>query len=141
MKVKILSETARMPTYATDGSACFDLYADCSVVVKAKSAETIKTGIAVEVPNNHVLLIFSRSGHGFNHGIRLANCVGVVDVDYVGEIFVRIHNDSNVDYSIGIGERIAQASPFPTFRHTLELVEELRDTKRGSNGIGSSGKY
>jgi len=139
MKVKLLNDYAKLPTYATDGAACFDLYATTTVTIKAGKAETIGTGLAFEVPRKHVLLLFSRSGHGFNHGLRLGNAVGVVDQDYRGEVKVRIHNDSATDYTVGIGERIAQGMVLSLFRHQLEQVVSLDDTARGTGGFGSTG--
>jgi len=139
MKVKLLNDYARLPTYATDGSGCFDIYATTTATIKAGQAQTIGTGLAVEVPRKHVMLLFSRSGHGFNHGIRLGNAVGVIDSDFRQEVKVRIHNDSATDYTVGIGERIAQGMVLPVFRHTLELATELSETSR-IGGFGSSGK-
>ena len=140
MKIKLLSEYAKLPTYATDGSGCFDLYATTTATIQPGHAETIGTGIAVAVPRKHVLLLFSRSGHGFNHGLRLGNAVGVCDSDFRGEIKVRIHNDSATPYTVGIGERIAQGMILSVFRHQLEQVVSLDDTERGTGGFGSTGK-
>lgn len=140
MKIKLLSEYAKAPTYATDGAACFDFYAAESKTVRAGNATVIDTGVAVEVPENHALLLFSRSGHGFNHGLRLANAVGVIDSDFRGPVKVAMHNDSNHVYTVGIGERIAQGLIVATFRHRIDVVDELSETARGTGGMGSTGK-
>ncbi|MGN6704385.1 MAG: dUTP diphosphatase, partial [Burkholderiaceae bacterium] len=72
---------AKLPEYATPGSACFDLFAACTVV-DVDFCALIDTGLEFAVPDGHVMMIYSRSGHGFKHGVRLSNCVGVIDSDY-----------------------------------------------------------
>lgn len=140
MKIKLLSEHAKAPTYATDGAACFDFYAAESVEVPALYSSVVDTGVAVEVPENFALLLFSRSGHGFKHGIRLANAVGIVDSDFRGSVKVCLHNDSGFVYSVAAGDRIAQGLIVATFRHKIEVVDELSETARGAGGMGSTGK-
>lgn len=139
MKVKLLNDLATLPTYGSEGAACFDLYSTSSVTIQAGTAQTVGTGIAVEVPKRHAMIVYSRSGHGFNFGLRLGNAVGIVDEDYRGEVKVRIHNDSANDYTVGIGERIAQAMVISVFRHKLEIADTLSDTARGDGGFGSTG--
>lgn len=97
VKIKKLHPSAKKPTYATPGSACFDLYAatvagmeTIGSHVYADSPLTCGTGLAFEVPDGHVMLVFSRSGHGFNHDVRLANCTGVIDSDYRGELLAKL---------------------------------------------------
>lgn len=140
-RIKLLTDTARVPTYATDGSAAFDIYADMSINIDSDDLEIISTGIAVEVPENHVMLIYSRSGHGFRYGLRLSNCTGVIDSDYRGEIKVAMTLDMPDGY-VGIksGDRIAQGIIMPIEKAEFEIVDELSKTVRGTNGFGSSGK-
>lgn len=142
VRVKKLNANASMPIYATNGSACFDLVActDKAITVNPRSKENIGTGLAFEIPANHVMLVFSRSGHGFKHDLRFVNCVGVIDSDYRGEVRVGLRNDGISPYIVQPNERIAQAIilPYPS----IQLVEsdELSDTERGVNGFGSTGK-
>jgi len=146
MKLRILKlhPDAKVPTYATDGSACFDLYA-CDIGAESKARVlpghplTFCTGLAFEVPTDHAMLIFSRSGQGFNHDTRLANCVGVIDADYRGEVLVRLTNDGKRDMTVRDGDRIAQAMLVPIPRVTFEVAEQLSITERGENGFGSTG--
>ena len=95
LKLKKLAPTAIIPKYATNGSACFDLHAievpDSGVVVSRGSPQAFRTGLAFEVPPGWVMLIHSRSGQGFKSDIRLANCTGVVDADYRGEVVNHSH--------------------------------------------------
>ena len=136
MKVKLtkLHPSAVIPTYATDGSGAFDLTA------LTKSGQTYGTGLSVELPKGHVMFIYSRSGMGFNHGIRLANCVGVIDSDYRGEIMVKLQSDQSGSAYPAPGDGIAQGIILKVPYIEFEEVEKLSDTQRGVNGFGSSGK-
>ena len=140
VKIKLLTDTARVPTYATDGSAAFDIYADEAINIDSDDLKIISTGIAVEVPEGHVLLIYSRSGHGFRYGLRLSNCTGVIDSDYRGEIKIAMTVDMADGYiRIEEGDRIAQGIIMPIEKTEFEIVDELSETVRGNNGFGSSG--
>lgn len=140
VKVKKLHPDARLPVYGTDGAACFDLAALDSNYVAEESTARIRTGLSFEIPEGHVMLIFSRSGHGFKNNVRLANCVGVIDADYRGEVMVKLTKDSgHALFTIEPGDRIAQAMVIPFPRVTFEEVEELSSTERGTGGFGSTG--
>lgn len=150
VNVKRIHPDAKLPTYATDGSGCFDLYAHrlaggCGLNTKRIADErdpiVCGTGLAFEVPDGHVMLVFSRSGHGFNHNTRLANCVGVIDSDYRGEVKVKLTCDSNGcdDLVIGQGDRVAQALILPVERIEFVDVPQLSTTDRGTGGFGSTG--
>lgn len=93
LKVKKLHPDATLPRYATDGAACFDIFPLRHQSTEGESTLIIDTGLAFEVPPGKVMLVFSRSGHGFKHNIRLANCVGVIDSDYRGELKVKLTAD------------------------------------------------
>ena len=140
--VKKLTETAVVPTYGSSGAACFDFYADLPepVVIAPRSFATIPTGIAVSLPNNTVLEMYSRSGHGFKHQIRFVNCVGIIDSDYRGEIKVGLFNDSDAPYTVQPQERIAQGCVLDYTPVTFVETEILPESVRGSGGFGSTGK-
>lgn len=140
MKVKRLYEEALLPTKATEGSAAFDLYAYTEAPLEPGETFKYKTGVALEIPEGRVGLIFPRSGLSTKFGIRLSNCVGVIDSDYRGEIIVALHNDSYESYMIYRGDRIAQLMIVDIPKIEIEEVAELSDTKRGIGGFGSSGK-
>ncbi len=139
LKIKKLSANAVVPQYATEGSACFDLRAVCNAEVPAFEGMAIRTGLAVEVPKGFALMLYSRSGHGFSHGLRLSNSVGVVDSDYRGEVVVKLHNDSHTPFSFEAGDRIAQAMLVQVPQVVFEVVDELTNTARGTGGFGSTG--
>lgn len=141
VKVKRLYDSAVLPTYATDGSACFDIYTMLNGDTDYGQPHTYSTGLAFEVPEDHVMLVFSRSGHGFKNDVRLSNCVGVIDSDYRGELKVKLSCDKvGWGLEINAGERVAQGMIIPVNKVQFEEVDELSDTVRGKNGFGSTGK-
>ena len=145
-----------LPFYATPGSAAMDLHAcmEEAVVIPAGGRKVIPTGIAIALPSpDYVALVFARSGLGIKHGIAPANCVGVIDSDYRGEILVGLQNSGDTDFTIQPGERIAQLMldeykpglaahlmVTPVVQAELKIVDELDDTQRGAGGFGSTGK-
>ncbi len=142
LKIKLLSDTAKMPTRATIGSAGYDLYADITAPLYLMQGETllIPTGVAVALPDaKSVAVVCARSGLAIKHGITLANGVGIIDSDYRGEIKVGLINLGNEEFVIEPGERIAQLLIMPVEIPELVVSEELSETDRGSDGFGSTG--
>lgn len=131
------------PYYASRGAAAMDLHAclDESVTVPAGGRAVIPTGIAIALPSpDYVALIFARSGLGIKFGIAPANCVGVIDSDYRGEVKVGLQNSSAEDYTVQPGDRIAQMAILPVVQAELEQAEALDETERGAGGFGSTGR-
>lgn len=142
VKILKLKEDAKIPTRGSLQAAGYDLYALLdteSISIMPHETVKIGTGIALELPELTFLGIFARSGIATKEGLRPANCVGVVDSDYRGEIIVSIHNDSNEIRKITNYERIAQAVVLPYISVDFELADSLNTTKRGDNGFGSTG--
>jgi len=139
VNIKKLHEDATVPKYATEGAACFDLVATARKIGVDNSA-TYATGLAFEVPKGYVMLVYSRSGHGFKEGLRLANCTGVIDSDYRGQVMVKLQSDHPQPDWPRVGERIAQAMLVKLPVVEFEEVEELTETKRGQGGFGSTGE-
>jgi dUTP pyrophosphatase len=147
LKVKKLSPDAIIPKRATDGSACWDLSVPASSFAEGSTQTVIHSGemmtfdlhLAFEVPKGYVMLVYSRSGHGFNNNVRLANCVGVVDSDYRGMLRVRLVSDGGRPLVVKSGDRIAQAMLVAVPEISLIEVETLSDTARGEGGYGSTG--
>ena len=139
LKIKKLFPTAFTPTYGTEGAACFDLYADQDGVVLPSQSTKFDTNLALEVPGGWVLKLYSRSGHGFKHGVRLANTTGIIDSDYRGHVPVMLHNDGPAAFTVLRGDRIAQAMLERVERVEFEEVDELSDTARGEGGFGHTG--
>ena len=147
LKVKALSpkigSEIPAPFYASAGAAAMDLHAcmDEAVVIPAGKRAVIPTGIAIALPSaDYVALVYARSGLGIKHGIAPANCVGVIDSDYRGEVMVALHNHGQETQTVCHGERVAQLLVAPVLAPAFEEVEELDDTARGAGGFGSTGK-
>lgn len=140
LKVKKLHPDAIIPKYATAGAAAFDLCAVNSGRVMPGLNAIVETGLAFEIPEGYVMLVFSRSGHGFNNNVRLSNCVGVIDSDYRGEVKAKLTCDGRcVGIEFKKGDRIAQAVIVPIPQVELEEVDDLSSTERGEGGFGSTG--
>lgn len=141
MKVKRLTDTAKLPTRGSMGAAGLDLYADIPSATAIYPGETkqIHTGIAIELRPYRVGLVYPRSGLATKQGLRLANSVGVIDSDYRGEIIVALHNDSQMVQCIEHGDRIAQLVVMQYEHEDAQEVEELSGTERGAGGFGSTG--
>lgn len=145
VKIKKVHPDAVTPTYATDGSGAFDLYA----VGLPKHGKTvdhdihgpaiIDTGIAFEVPPGYGMFILGRSGMAFKNDVRLANCVGLVDSDYRDTVKVKLTADTDIEYGVHNGDRIAQAVILPLPQVRFIEVDELSTTERGTGGFGSTG--
>ncbi len=141
IKYKILNELAKEPTRGSEYAAGYDLYAatDREISLFPHTTQLIGTGLAFELPDGYFGAVYARSGLASKKGLRPANCVGVVDSDYRGEVMVALHNDSDHIMTIDAGERIAQLVLMPYVNMTFEQVEELNTTNRGEGGFGSTG--
>lgn len=142
VQVKKLDSRAILPTAGSTCAAGYDLYAclDESVTIGGHATAMIRTGLAVALPEGTFGAVFARSGLAAKEGLRPANCVGVVDSDYRGELMVALHNDGPVAKVVKHGERIAQLVLLPYLPIGFEEVGELPETERGSGGFGSTGK-
>ena len=138
---KKLNERATTPKYGTEFSAGADLYAcmDDAVVVEPGETEFIPTGLAMEIPEGCVGLIYARSGLACKKGLAPANKVGVIDSDYRGEIMVALHNHSKRELVVHDGDRIAQMVITPYYYGDFDEAQELEATVRSDGGFGSTG--
>ena len=129
VKYKVLDTRAKVPSYATPGSAAADLCAvlDAPLTLAPMERALVPTGLAIELP-------------GPKHGLCMANGVGVVDSDYRGELKVPMVNLGREAYTIQPGERVAQLCIAPVYTAAFVPAEELGDTQRGEGGFGSTGK-
>lgn len=144
IKVKKLTKEAKLPTHGSAAAAGYDLYADLkgdyNLIIQPHQTILVGTGIAMELPENTFLGIYPRSGLASKKGLRPANCVGVIDSDYRGEVMVALHNDTNETQTIEDGERIAQGILQMYIPMKFKEIEELSDTERGEGSFGSTGK-
>lgn len=139
MKV-FLDVGAYMPTYAHDADAGMDLRTPVVFIVPAHGDYTIDTGIHVEIPNDYVGFIKSKSGLNVNAGL---TATGVVDSGYTGSIRVKLYNHSDEDYVFSRGDKITQMVVLPVARFDMVRVDSLEDfgkTERGNGGFGSTGR-
>ena len=144
VKIKKLDPNATIPTSGSAFAAGYDLYAclsgDGEVTIPAHHTVMVPTGIAVALPEGTFGGVFARSGLASREGLRPANCVGVVDSDYRGELKVPMVNLGAEAYTIQPGERVAQLCIAPVYTAAFVPAEELGDTQRGVGGFGSTGK-
>lgn len=135
IKIKKLHRDAVLPKYALSGDAGMDI-----VAIEKKITDKFieyKSGLALEVPEGHVCLIFPRSNIS-KKDLILCNSVGVLDSGYRGELIFRFQNLGEDHYEIG--ERIGQIIILPYSKIEIEEVNELSETRRGEAGFGSTGE-
>ncbi|WP_438770112.1 dUTP diphosphatase [Brevibacillus sp. JB24b] len=165
VKIKKLHPDAVIPTYATPGSAGFDLVAVEETIIEPGETVKIPLGLVFEIPRGYVFLLCMRSGIAIHTALRLPNGVGVIDSDYRGEVSMIFENsfpendiatstpfridgspeDIRLEqydfgtYIIRKGDRVAQGIITPVIQASFVEVDELSDTKRGTGGFGSTG--
>jgi len=141
LQVKLLRQNAALPVCKTAGSVGYDVAAclDESVEIKPGETKMIGSGFAIALEPGYAAFIYARSGLGINRGIIPANCVGVIDSDYRGEVIVGLRNTSDEPFTVKDGDRIAQMVIIRCEQPELCLCRELGETRRGSGGFGSTG--
>ena len=139
IKIKKLHENAIIPTNGSEYSAGYDLYSCVKEEIEPYTNKKIGIGLAMELPNGYFGAIFARSGLATNNGLRLSNCVGICDEDYLGEYIVALYNDSNETQVVNVGDRIAQLILLPYQQINFIECYELSKTTRGCGGFGHTG--
>lgn len=134
-----LSDCAELPRYAHEGDAGLDLRITHDVTLNPGERATVGTGLAVEIPQGCVGLVFPRSGLASKHDITLSNSVGVIDSGYRGEIGATLLNQSDETATLDAGTRVCQLIVMPFVPCELVPCEELTETERGAAGFGSTG--
>ena len=138
LKIKKINPDVVLPNYSYDDDAAFDLYSIENVEILPNQRVQIPTGIAMEIPQGHVGLIWDKSGLSHNHGLKTLG--GVVDSGYRGEVKIGLINLGTEKYIVEKGHKVAQM--IIQKKETCEIVEveNLDDSERGEGGFGSSGK-
>lgn len=139
LKIKRLTEKATMPKAMTDGSCGLDIAVSEPVTFFPNRVTKVHTGLAMSMPKGYHAEVHIRSSWG-KRGIRLANCTGIIDSDYRGELKLLLINDTTDIYYAPEGERIAQLILVKDPAFTIKEVDELDETKRGKGGFGSTNK-
>lgn len=137
LKVK-LDTGARAPQRMTDGSVGYDVQALCDTDIEPGETVRVHTGVHVEPPYGFRVSLHARSSLCIKHHCILANSVGIVDMDYRGEVQVPLYNYGAEPVHIQAHERIAQLVVEPVYTPTLAIVDELSNTERGQGGFGST---
>uniref|UniRef100_A0A7C4Y5C0 Deoxyuridine 5'-triphosphate nucleotidohydrolase n=1 Tax=candidate division WOR-3 bacterium TaxID=2052148 RepID=A0A7C4Y5C0_UNCW3 len=140
LKVKRIDKTLPLPVKGSKGSSGFDIYSSCDCILNPFEFKTIPTGIAIELKKGYEAQIRPRSGLASKNGIGILNSPGTIDSDYRGEILVVLFNFSKKRYRIKKGDRIAQLVISKIIDASLEESENLKRTKRGKRGFGSTGR-
>lgn len=144
MKAKItrLDPSVELPKYHTAESAAFDMCAGEDALIGPNQLAKIGTGLIIEAPEGHFLMVASRGSLASKKGLKMANAIGVVDRDFAGpkdEIFLPLHNFTDHDVQIKKGERLAQGLFLKIDQVEWDEVPVIRDESRG--GYGSTGGY
>ena len=140
--VQLVDEAAQVPSYAHFGDAGCDLVARETVTIAAGGGRgLVGTGISIAVPEGHGGFVLPRSGLAARHGVTCVNSPGLIDAGYRGEVRVALINlDPHLDYTIHVGDRIAQLVILPIPSINFHVVDALPDASRGDSGFGSSGR-
>lgn len=139
--IKKLNDRALLPTRGSEQAAGWDLYSNNEEVINVAAHATVMigTGLSMAIPDGYFGAVYARSGLATKQGLRPANCVGVIDSDYRGEIIVSLHNDTNEMKAVNPNERIAQLVVMPYLSVEFDVKNNLDETQRGANGFGSTG--
>jgi len=141
LRVKRLTNAARVPSRAHDGDAGMDLYAAEAVHLAPGARASVGTGIAIAIPEGYAGLVLPRSGLAARSGISVVNSPGLIDSGYRGEVRVLLLNtDREEPFSVELGDRIAQLIVTPYAAESPIEVDDLDITTRGDGGFGSSGR-
>ena len=143
IELRVLDERARIPEYATFGSAGLDLRAllDAPLTLQPGDTELLRTGLSVHIQDpGMAAVILPRSGLGHKHGIVLGNLVGLIDSDYQGELMISVWNRGKTAFTVEPFERVAQLVLVPVVQARFRQVEAFGDSVRGEGGFGSSGR-
>lgn len=140
LKVKRLTNTAKLPTRNKQGDMGYDIYADEDITLEFGKLESIRTGISIELPEGYGAFLVGRSGRTSSTYLRVN--LGVIDNGYRGELLVM--NDVLPTSWGGVeeirkGDKIAQLIVLPLYDEDVVEVDELSESDRGDKGFGSSG--
>ena len=136
----MLSDSATMPTYQTEGAAGLDICCSEDFELQPMERKMVATGVRIAVPIGYEAQVRPRSGLAFKHGISMVNTPGTIDSDYRGEVKLILINFGSEAVQFKQGERIGQLVLSPVVKATLILVNELDETQRGNGGFGSTGR-
>lgn len=139
IRVKKLHPDAKVPAFAHPGDAGMDLYSVEDMVLAPGERGSVPTGIAIELPDGYVSLVWDKSGPSHKFGVKTLG--GVLDSGYRGEYLIGLINLGQEPFEIRKGQKIAQLLIQKVERPEIEETDELGDTSRGAGGFGSTGVH
>ena len=139
IKIKRLNENAILPEKQHDSDAGYDLHSIEEIILKPNKIYKVRTGIAIQIPNNYAGLVLPRSGLSSKYGISLINTPGLIDSGYRGELLIPLINHSSNEYTINKTERVAQLILLEIPEVKIEVTSDLDESDRNSKGFGSTG--
>jgi len=142
LKIMRLKPNAIIPERKTSGSVGYDIAAclDDEIIITPGETYMVGSGIVIALEQGYAAFLYARSGLGIKQGIIPANCVGVIDSDYRGEVIVGLKNTSDKTFTVRNGDRIAQMVVSRCELPEIIVCENLDETQRGDGGFGSTGE-
>lgn len=138
LKIKKLDPKAKLPTRGSKEAACFDLYVSEDTILPYEEGVLVPTGIAMGIPEGYCVKVYGRSSMT-KKGVHVAT--GIVDSDYTGEVKVQAVNfGHHLPVVLYKGDRVGQFMLVKLVETELVETKELRETERGTDGFGSTGK-
>jgi dUTP diphosphatase len=139
LKIKRLTPTAVLPSYAHPGDAGLDLCAAVAMTIAPGERALVGTGISIELPPGTEGSVRPRSGLALKHGVTVLNSPGTIDQGYRGEVGVILINHGSAPFEIQPGMKIAQLVIAPCLSVAVDEAPMLTETLRGHGGFGSTG--
>lgn len=139
LKVKLLSENAKMPNRGTPGSSGLDVFSPIDFTIPARGDYLVPLDIAFDIPFGWDLAVYNKSGVSTKK--HLCKGAELIDSDYTGNCHIHLFNHSDEDVHFNKGDKISQLVMREVWMGELEQIDEItKDTERGSGGFGSTGK-
>ena len=138
IEIELISPNGKIPSQKHDSDIGYDISASDNVTLKSNEVTLVKTGIAINLPDQCAGFVLPRSGLSTKYKITLINSPGLIDPGYTGELLVPLINHADIDYDIKIGDRIAQLVLINTNNVDFKIVDSLPETDRSSGGFGST---
>ena len=133
------NEDARIPTRNFDTDTGFDIYSVETIAIPARGSTVVDVGLMFAyITPGYWIKIEGRSGLGFKHGI--TPHPGIIDQGYRGTAGIKLYNNTDTEYTVKGGERIAQLIVYRNYYVEMSEAENVEESERGANGFGSSGK-
>lgn len=139
LKVKLLNDEAKLPSYAHVGDVSLDLSSISDIIIPPGESSLINTGICIELPPNTEAQIRPRSGLALYNKITVLNAPGTIENGYRGEIKIILINHGKQPFKVEKGMRIAHMVINPIVHVKVEVVKEISATERGDGGFSSTG--